>query len=159
MTFRENWGNTEGWAGLGLGSCSGRVDLGTSGSARTSCGTAWVLPGLVTLWTMVAGGLLLCSGPGSRLWAPQTVVLLKWAFHSRSSSWLGSCSSLPDILVTVCRLPVLLALGIPLLCVSGSKCLWNECFRNILLLLPATEINATVWLYPISDSLTRVQRK
>lgn len=26
---------------------------------------------------------------------------------------------------------------------SGSKCLWNECFLNILLLLPATEINTT----------------
>lgn len=59
------------------------------------------------------------------------------------SSWLGSCSPLPDSLVTVCCLLVLLALGIPLPCMSVSKCLWIECFVNILLLLPATEINTT----------------
>lgn len=100
-------------------------------------------PSWVILGILVGGGLFLSSGVGSCLWAPQAVVLWKWAFLFPWLLLAGLLFFPPRrFLVTVCCLPVCLALGILLPCISGSKCLWSECFLNILPLLPTTEINA-----------------
>lgn len=105
----------------GLGPVAG---LCVSFLAESFCGSWW-------LW---AASMLLLMGCGA---AVEVGVPLPWLLLA------GLLFSPPRHLVTVCCLPVLLALGIPFPCVSGSKCLWSECFLNVLLLLPATEINAT----------------
>lgn len=90
------------------------------GSAKTSCGDECGFPRWVNLWILVGGGLFLSTGVGSCLWAAQAMVLLKWAFLFPWLLLAGLPSSLPDILVTVCCLPMRLALGILLPCISGS---------------------------------------
>jgi hypothetical protein len=90
------------------------------GSAKTSCRGECGFSRWVSLWILVGGRLFLSSGVGSCLWAPQAVVLLKWAFLFPWLLLAELLSSLPDILVTVCCLPIRLALGILLPCISGS---------------------------------------